>query len=166
MSSIAHAVMTNVYPELDYEQSWDLMNYSIVSDNERFTISFSECFCVGVVKKHDGFLYQGENVEKILMRDFPEYIVKFAKNEALQYLLEEIDGKVTYCATGAFWSDENTTYFSKVCESEMLLCTFLHTDKLFEYLVKYYDMDLKAKELVLELYNLKNQWPCTYYNVE
>lgn len=155
LASIAHAVMTNAYPELDYELSWNGDSCSFILDNERCTVSFADDFCVGVVKNYDMPLYFGDDVEKVVMKDFPEKAIKLAKSEALLYLLEDNGGKAEFCASGAFWSDGYDVYLSKDCKGETVSRVLGDMRDLFDYLVSYYDMDSRAQELVSELFSLK-----------
>lgn len=154
-SSIAHAVMTNIYPDLDYEQSWDSNNFSIICNNERCTISFADDFCVGVVRNYEMNPHFGENIEKVIMKGFPNKVVMLSKREALLYLLDDIYGKPMCCATDAFWCDANTTYFSDGFSSK-IVSLLLSDDKTFrDYIVTYYGMDLKTETLVAELLKMR-----------
>lgn len=50
-ASVYYAVMTNVYPLLSYEQSWDGRNFSFQnSAGARGTITFTDAFCVGAIR--------------------------------------------------------------------------------------------------------------------
>lgn len=54
-ASIAHAIMTDVYPELSYEQSWDGGDHSLQDTaGMRGTLSFSDGICVGAVALSGG----------------------------------------------------------------------------------------------------------------
>ena len=54
IASISHAIMTNVYPEFSYEQSWDGANCFIQdSSGIRGTITFETDYCVGAIRNEN-----------------------------------------------------------------------------------------------------------------
>ena len=162
IASISHAIMTNVYPELSYEQSWDGANYSIQnSSGLRGTITFENDFCVGAIRneKSNGIVW-GKNIKKH-MRSFPLNVVQKAHEETLQYLLLEKDGVVAPCITSAFWAD-----YASIHYEEEFIDSIKDDFTLFENIIlppkisvikwkEYYDMDLKAIQLIDILYQLK-----------
>ena len=114
LASIVHAVMTNEYPELSYEQSWDGTNYSIQnSEGMRGTITFTDEYCIGAIRneRSDGVVC-GDSVKEY-MKNFPSNVVEKASEETLQYLLLEIDGKIQPCISSAFWADNTSLYYEE-----------------------------------------------------
>jgi hypothetical protein len=106
LASIAHAIMVAHYPELSYEHSWDGINYSVVdSSGGRGTITFNNKYCVGA--------FRNENVNRTefstaidFFKEAPQEVLELAKNETLEYLLEEgEDGMSIPSITTAFWGD-------------------------------------------------------------
>ena len=56
IASITHAIMTNVYPDLSYEQSWESNHYSIQnSQGLRGTISFEQEYCWPQIRASHAF---------------------------------------------------------------------------------------------------------------
>lgn len=101
-AAIVHAIMVGEYPELNYEHSWDSFNYSM-NDSQgcRGTVTFHPQYIVAVF----------QDISKIIpdknaydyLRDMPEDILRIAESEALQYVLEDMDGEVKPVITAAFW---------------------------------------------------------------
>ena len=161
VASIAHAIMTNVYPELSYEQSWDGMNYSIQdSSGLRGTISFTTDYCVGAVRNDRGILFIGEET-RLLMKGFPDAVLQKAKTDTLDYLLLEKHGVIQPCITSMFWADHNTIRYNREFAE-----TFKADFKLFENMImpkneaiakwrSYYGMDSNAINLLESLYSSK-----------
>ena len=114
IASIAHAVMTNIYPEFSYEQSWDGANYSIQNSSwMRGTITFENDFCVGAIRNEmSGSVVGGEFIQEC-MRSFPPNVASKAYEETLQYLLLENDGIVAPYVTSVFWADDNALYYEE-----------------------------------------------------
>ncbi|PEC50242.1 hypothetical protein [Bacillus sp. AFS096315] len=111
LASIAHAIMVAHYPDISHEQSWDGFNYSVQdSSGTRGTITFHPNFLVGA--------FRNENSERALeyinaieyIKDAPEKAKEVASEEALLYLLDEIDGKTVPVITTAFWGNLDEIY--------------------------------------------------------
>lgn len=162
IASIAHAVMTNVYPELSYEQSWDGENYSIQnSSGLRGTISFEKEYCIGAVRNENfGAIIGGDCIQKY-MRHFPLNVINKAHEETLQYLLLERDGIVAPYVTSVFWADHTTIHFADSCADSIKKDFVLFENLMLpEEIVinkwtEYYGMDSKAIELINGLYPMK-----------
>lgn len=164
IASISHAIMTNVYPELSYEQSWDGANYSIQdSSGMRGTITFENNFCVGAVRNDNSNVIVGGSSIYEYMRSFPANVIQKAYEETLQYLLLEKNRIVSPYVTSVFWADGTGIYYE-----EKLIDNIKEDFALFENIIlpqksaiekwrEYYDMDLKAAELMDTLYHLKKQ---------
>ena len=163
IASIAHAIMTNAYPELSYEQSWDGMNYSIQdSSGARGTISFSSDYCVGAVRNDRGILFIGEETLR-LMKGFPDAVLQKAKADTLEYLLLGKHGVIQPCVTSMFWADNNSIRYNREFAD-----TFKVDFKLFENMIlpkdeaiakwrAYYKMDSNAIILLESLYQMKKE---------
>lgn len=162
LASISHAIMTNVYPELSYEQSWDGANYSIQnSSGLRGTITFENDFCVGAIRNEmSNGIVGGEFIQERMI-SFPSNVVFKAYEETLQYLLLERDGIVAPYITSIFWADNNTIHYE-----ERFIDSIKEDFTLFENILlpkkisikkwkEYYDMDSKVVELIDVLYQWK-----------
>ena len=115
IASISHAIMTNVYPELAYEQSWDGTNYSIQdSQGLRGTITFENDYCIGAFRNEESFFECNENLCEKILSTFPLSIIDVAQKETLQYMLIDNDGMIMPSVTSIFWADNTTIYY---CES-------------------------------------------------
>lgn len=162
IASISHAIMTNVYPELSYEQSWDGANYSIQnSSGMRGTITFENDFCVGAIRNEmSTSIVGGESIQEC-MRNFPQKVVCKAYEETLQYLLMENKGIVAPYVTSVFWADCNTLHYEEkyidyIEEDFALLENIVLSPKMaIKRWKEYYDMDSNVVELVDILYQLK-----------
>lgn len=161
LGAIAHAIMTNVYPDFSYEQSWDDCNYSFISDNGiRGTISFYHGKSVGAIRNDNDIVYCGHRAVE-LINSFPSELNELAIQEAFQYLLEEIDGKVLPCVSFAFYCDE--LGFSTNEKNKEIIDSFIsvlqplmmNTDDAIKYWSEYYEMDESLINLTLELLNKK-----------
>lgn len=162
IASISHAIMTNIYPEFSYEQSWDGTNYSIQnSSGMRGTITFENHFCVGAIRNEmSGSIVGGEFIQE-RMRSFPSNVVCKAYEETFRYLLLEKDGIVAPYVTSVFWADYNTLHYEEkfidsIKEDFTLFENILLPKKIaIEKWKEYYDMDSKVIELIDVLYQSK-----------
>lgn len=161
-SSIAHAIMTNCYPDLAYEQSWDKINFS--SQNGcglRGTITFLPDCCIGAIRNdyRDGF--EGLANIKSLMQKFPMKLQKIAEQETLQYLLVDHGDEAIPSVTSIFWCDSDGLYISEECRQSFNddFSLFQNCCAPFDYavdeLVNYYGMDTSAYQLFLLLLEQK-----------
>jgi hypothetical protein len=111
LASIAHAIMVAHYPDFANEHSWDGINYS-VQDNEgaRGTITFHPRYCIAA--------FRDDNSERAkIVRKASEYfkgaskeVLDIAESEALQYLLDSVNGKTISVITSAFWGESRRLY--------------------------------------------------------
>lgn len=161
ISSIAHAIMTNVYPDFSYEQSWDGMNFSMQdSAGLRGTITFEADYCVGAIRNDKFDIDYCERLQKII-KDFPKNVVETAQKEALQYLLLEENGVVAPCITSMFWADTKAIHYSKNnirdLKNDFILfkeITLPEEEAIVEWKA-YYDMDSDAIRLLKMIYQEK-----------
>lgn len=163
LSSIAHGIMTNVHPELDYEQSWDGCNFSAIDDHgRRGTITFTDGACVGAIRDDHGTIIRGLDSIREYAGNPPSKIWRLAENEALQYLLDEYDCEVIPCVTTFFWCDNKGIHIGRAGKQN-----FQEDMSLFRVcclpfgaavgaLQKYYDMDEVTVGLLVDLFEQKN----------
>ena len=162
IASISHSIMTNVYPDLSYEQSWDGVNYSIQNtEGLRGTITFCGNYCIGAIRNENAEFIGDSNFIQKLTSNFPRKVIDKANKETLQYLLVEINGKDVPFITSIFWADNNTFHFQRENMSNTLddLILFekilLPKNKAIKEWGKYYDMDSNAINLLRYLYSKK-----------
>lgn len=162
LASIVHSVMTNLYPDFSYEQSWDGTNYSINNScGIRGTITFENDFCVGGIRNENAKMIFCRNRIQECMHNFPLDVVQKAYDEALQYLLLDIDGVATPCVTSVFWADRTMFhYVDKFVDNVKKDFT------LFENIIlpkkvaikrwqEYYEINSNVIRLIDSLYQLK-----------
>ncbi len=164
LASIAHAIMVAHYPELSNEHSWDGVNYN-VQDNEggRGTITFNAQYCVGAFRNiHSDRIKTIKNA-KTYFENAPTAVVELAENEALQYLLENIEGKSVPIITTAFWGKEGNCFAIDSMEELYQNGVFLLKRQLMDFTssveswVKYYDMSTNQCALLKKVVKEKNK---------
>ena len=162
IASIAHAIMTNIYPELSYEQSWDGSNYSIQNTSGiRGTITFESDYCIGAIRDDSSDCIVSEDGIGKYMSDFPLKIVRKAYDETLQYLLLDTNGYITPCITSIFYADDTDIYFdtnlNENIKSDFALFegVILSEEKAIDLWKEYYDMDSKSIRLLRSLFQIK-----------
>ncbi|GAA0135337.1 hypothetical protein YSY43_21770 [Paenibacillus sp. YSY-4.3] len=162
LASIAHAIMVAHYPELSYEHSWDGYNYSVIDGSGgRGTITFKDNYIVGAFRNEN---YTRTDIPTAL--DFftgaPKDVLELAKNETLEYLLEEDDdGTISPSITTAFWGDNDTiTSVDNIvrmvqCGGYLLERQFTENDYAIESWRDYYDMTPEQVNLLKSIYDRK-----------
>jgi hypothetical protein len=150
------------YPELSYEHSWDDNNYNVVDGSGgRGTITFKVNYFVGALRNEN---YTRTDILTAL--DFfmgaPKDILELAKNETLEYLLEEDeDGTSSPSITTAFWGDNDTiTSVDNIvrivqCGGYLLERQFMEKDAAIESWRDYYEMTSEQVELLKSIYARK-----------
>lgn len=101
-AAIIHAILVGEYPELNYEHSWDGLNYSMNNScGCRATITFHPQYIVAVFQDYSRVI-PGKNAYEYLC-GMPEDILKLTQTEALQYVLRNENGEIEPVITAAFW---------------------------------------------------------------
>ena len=107
LASIAHAIMTAHYPEFENEQSWDGINYSVQdSGGTRGTITFHPQYIAAAFRNERSSRLSAKEGFKEAASYFEGAggaILRLAEEEALQYLLDDVNGKTLRLITAAFW---------------------------------------------------------------
>lgn len=165
LASIAHAIMVAHYPELSNEQSWDGINYNIQDgEGARGTITFHSEFCVGAFRNDNSDrirLINNVNQAEEYFAGAPNEIVNLGEREALQYLLENVEGKAVPIITTAFWGIGQRLFTMDHFEDMYQNGGFLlerqtmDSDRAIELWVEYYDMSSKQCELLKTIFNRK-----------
>ena len=164
IASIAHAIMTNVYPDLSYEQSWDGINYSIQnSTGLRGTITFESHYCIGAIRDDKSVIISsGVDIQNHLSC-FPQNIKNKAYEETLQYLLLERQGVISPCITSIFWADDTALHFEKRYIENLKRDIILFENLMLPKEIainkwkKYYGMDSNNTKLLNDLYQIKKE---------
>lgn len=161
LASIAHAIMVRKFPECANEHSWDGHNYSVQdSAGQRGTITFYNDSCVGVFRndKSKRLCKYIPYVEYLQGAD--DDIVKLAKQEALQYVLDDYQDTTVPIITTAFWGRDEL--YSNDCLEEMLInggnlleIQMLEIECAIDRWKEYYEMDKDEVHLMKSLYKRK-----------
>lgn len=162
LASIAHAIMVAHYPELSNEHSWDGMNYSVQdSEGSRGTITFHPKFCVGAFRNDLSDRLNSINNCRQFRKYFegaPKEIINLSEEEALQYLLDDIDGDTLPLITTAFWGVDNKFYtidsFEDMYQNGVFLLErqLMNMDDAVEAWAEYYDMDINQCNLLKKIF--------------
>lgn len=119
LAAITHAVTVGEYPELNYEHSWDGINYCMNnSQGCRATIPFHPECIVAVFREKSQV--DGNTDMMDILTGIPDSILSVAKQKALQYALDDMNGEVKPVITVAFWGDWETLYSSQSWEEFLM----------------------------------------------
>lgn len=159
LASVAHAIMVAHYPEISYEHSWDNDNYNVLDGSGgRGTISFKDNYFVAAFR-NDNFTRTDIPAAIDFFKGAPDDIFELAKNDTLEYLLEEDeDGKENPSITTAFWGDNNTiTSIDNIvrivqCGGYLLERQFMEHDTAVESWRDYYEMTTEQLKLLKSIY--------------
>lgn len=159
-AAITHAVAVGMYPELNYEHSWDGINYCM-NDSQgcRGAITFHNEYIIAVFQDTDSV---DLNTDSLAFFDgAPEEIIEIAASEALQYVLEEVDGVTKPVITAAFWGTWNKlnsvlSFDDILKKGGHIIRTQLlpYNDAMSEW-CDYYDLDSKQISLIQKLFDAK-----------
>lgn len=169
LASIAHAIMVANYPDLSNEHSWDGMNYSVQdSEGARGTITFSgDCYVGAFRDDNSERLSKEESLfeYKTYFNDAPNNIFELAQKEALQYLLQKVNGKIVPLITTAIWGNETESFSNDTFEDLKGNGGFLIDRQImklefaFDSWKKYYDMTDQQYDLLRNIYKRKIEQP-------
>ncbi|GAB2024487.1 hypothetical protein [Lactovum odontotermitis] len=164
---IAHAISLLKNPELDYEQSWDGINYSQVNgQGARGTVSFSEQIVVGVFRNEN--LHQSYRPAENYIAGADKKFEELAENETFQYLLDDLShyspgsGKkeIKPVITTAFWGEDELLSNDTVAEFKLhsdglLDFAFLNQKEQKEYWKEYCELTPEEMDLVENIFKIK-----------
>lgn len=169
LTTIAHAVMVEQYLELSNEQSWDGMNYSVQdSCGCRGTITFHKKYLVAVFQDNNNKKMMKQCIEKgaIHILGIQQKIIEdIADKEALQYVLDDVDGITVPLVTTGFWGiniDIFSKYEYEVMEENgayILANQIKSFEENIQALIDYYDMSEKLVRLAESIYFRKIRNP-------
>ncbi|KAA0763944.1 hypothetical protein [Bacillus sp. SH5-2] len=166
LKSIAGAIFVAHAPDFAHESSWDGCNYSMQdSQGGRGTITFHPNYTIACL--------QDVNSERIdewidatnYFEGAPSEVKETAKEEALQYVLEEIEGETVPVITTAFWIEESGAYsidsFEEMEEHGgfLLEIPILDMESAMERLEEEYELTEEQIELLQLVYERKIKHP-------
>ncbi|MDE6953071.1 MAG: hypothetical protein K2P09_04600 [Erysipelotrichales bacterium] len=166
-SSIAHAVANIKFPYFSYEQSWDSLNYSFQQGETRGTISFDleNKMIIGAIRNDESHRikwYPQFKAEEFY-KEASSGVQSFATQEALLYLLDDINGNIIPVITTAFYSkDEKIVSFDsdedfKNHGGEFVFRMMCSIEELGKYWIEQYEFSKEEIELVDHLFLLKKK---------
>lgn len=164
LATISHAVMVGEYPELSSEHSWNGINYNIQDlAGCKGTITFFNDSFVGVFQSASHINIENYSLENVseLLKDADENIVRIAKEEALQYVLEDINGDVIPVISAVFWGIDNQIYGSFSYDEIMEKGGYILKNQLKSYeesmasWIEYYEMNDEQIALTKKLFDKK-----------
>lgn len=170
LGSIVHAIMTARYPELSHEQSWDGMNYNVQdSMGSRGTVTFSGKRVIGAFFDSNSTRnpFRPGNAYDLpkLLRPIPSEHLRLAKEEALQYLLQDYRGDSIPVVTSIFWNEGNRMTaaepWQQVYEhgAHLIRIQLLDSDTALQEWAQIYNMSSGQLELARKIFELKRQKP-------
>lgn len=165
IASIANAIMVVKFPELSYEHSWDGFNYSVQDGGgSRGTLTFMNEKCIGAFRV-ENLINEALNLKKVLA-NVSQDISQLAYEETLQYLLEEVSGRVIPLITTIFWTEESGIMVSPHKYEEMiekgahlLQRQAMEPFDAFESWRNYYEMNDGEFQLMKKLFRKKINQP-------
>lgn len=132
LAAIVHAVTVGEFPELNYEHSWDGINYCMNNScGCRGTITFDDNYIIAAFRDDRKLA----NVQDAIsfFEGAEENVIKLAENETLQYLLDTVDGSVKPLITAAFWGNWEQLYSNQTLENLMRNGGYIIENQIMEY---------------------------------
>ncbi len=159
-AAVTHAVAVGMYPELNYEHSWDGINYCM-NDSQgcRATITFHNEYIIAVFQDIDKVDWNTDALS--FFEGAPKEIIKIAENEALQYVLDDVNGVVKPVVTAAFWGTwdklNSVQAFDCVVENggHIIRSQLLPYNDAMDEWRDYYGLDSKQISLIQKLFHAK-----------
>lgn len=160
--AVAHAVTVGEYPELNYEHSWDNINYCMNnSQGCRGTITFDKKYIIAVFQ--DTSVKTPYQDAMNFFKDAPEAIVELAKSETFQYVLENIDEEIKPYITAAFWGTWDELYsileYDEIMKNgaHILAVQLMESQEALRACDEYYGLTDKQMDLILSLSKQRSQ---------
>lgn len=169
LTTIAHAIMVEEYLDLSNEQSWDGINYNVQdSSGCRGTITFHERYLVAV--------FQDINNKKMIEQCIKDgalsilniqnkEIEEIASEEALQYVLDNVNGETVSIITAGFWGINSDIFCRdeyKTVENNgayIISNQIKGFDENLQALINYYDINSDLVRMIESVYYRKIQNP-------
>lgn len=166
LKSIANTIFVAHAPDFSHESSWDGFNYNMQdSQGGRGTITFHPDYTIVCLQD-----VNSERIEEWIdaanyFEGAPLEVIDIAKEEALQYVLEEVEGETVPFITTAFWIEDSGAYsidpFEEMEEHGgfLLEIPLLDTESAIERLEEEYELTAEQIELLQFVYERKIQNP-------
>lgn len=166
LKSIADAIFVAHAPDFSHESSWDGFNYNMQdSQGGRGTITFHPDYTIVCLQD-----VNSERIEEWIdvanyFEGAPLEVIDIAKEEALQYVLEEVEGETVPFITTAFWIEDSGAYSIDPFEEReehggfLLEIPLLDTELAIERLEEEYELTAEQIELLQFVYERKIQNP-------
>ncbi|MCP1395534.1 MULTISPECIES: hypothetical protein [Bacillus cereus group] len=166
LNSIAHAINVAHCPDFSHESSWDGFNYSMQdSQGRQGTITFHPNYTIVCLQDVNSERIDEWIDAKNYFEGAPSEVIDIAKEEALQYVLEEVEGETVPLITTAFWIEDSGAYsidsFEEMEEHGgfLLEIPLLDTESAIERLEEEYELTEEQIELLQLVYKKKIQSP-------
>lgn len=166
LKSIAHAINVAHCPDFSHESSWDGFNYSMQdSQGGQGTITFHPNYTIVCLQDVNSERIDEWIDAKNYFEGAPSEVIDIAKEEALQYVLEEVEGETVPFITTAFWIEDSGAYsidsFEEMEEHGgfLLEIPLLDTESAIERLEEEYELTEEQIELLQLMYKKKIQSP-------
>ncbi len=159
-AAVVHAVMVGEYPELNYEHSWDGFNYNM-NDSQgcRATVTFHPKYIIAVFQ--DAASIQDQKEVSYYFEGAPNELMEIARDQTLQYVLENVNGVTKPVITGAFWGDWESLLSNQTLEEIIRTGGHILHNQLLDYTDAfrawddYYGLSEAQMDLVRNLYQKK-----------
>ncbi len=166
LNSIANAIFVAHDPDLSHESSWDGCNYSMQdSQGGRGTITFHPDYTIVCLQDVNSERIDEWIDAKNYFEEAPSEVIDIAKEEALQYVLEEVEGETVPFITTAFWIEDSGAYsidsFEEMEEHGgfLLEIPLLDKESAMERLEEEYELTDEQIELLQLVYERKIKNP-------
>ncbi|AVP46170.1 MULTISPECIES: hypothetical protein [Bacillus cereus group] len=166
LNSIAHAINVAHCPDFSHESSWDGFNYSMQDcQGGQGTITFHPNYTIACLQDVNSERIDEWIDAKNYFEGAPSEVIDIAKEEALQYVLEEVEGETVPLITTAFWIEDSGAYsidsFEEMEEHGgfLLEIPLLDTESAIERLEEEYELTEEQIELLQLVYKKKIQSP-------
>ncbi len=160
--AVAHAVTVGEYPELNYEHSWDGINYCMNNSRGcRGAITFDKKYIIAVFQDLSAEMPYQDAMN--YFEGAPEAIVKLAKAETLPYVLKNIAGETKPYITAAFWGTWKELYSVSQYDELMkngahiLAVQLMETHEALRACDDYYGLTDGQMDLILSLLKQRSQ---------
>ncbi len=170
LGTIAQAIRVIGNTTFVHEQSWDVPNYSVQNSmGARGTITFRQNEVVGVFFDENSPRNPFSSKQQYSVFDFtrkmPSNIASLAQDEALQYVLEDLNGQIAPVITAAFWNigDQITSFepWDQVVANGAHIVEFqvLQTEEAFPKWQEEYHLNTGQVKLMKALYERRMSSP-------
>ena len=157
---ITHAVAVGKYPEFNYEHSRDGIKYSM-NDSQGCiaTITFHDAYILGVFQDIHKVDWGKDALD--FFEGASEDMIQIAKDEALQYVLEDVEGVAKPVVTAAFWGTWkqlfSTQSLADIVDNggHIIHTQLLPYNAAVDEWCEYYDLDTKQVNLINRLFDKK-----------